>query len=152
MTPLLCRASRAILGWTQTELAGNSGTTRHIVRNYENAGRISHSDDLLKMESALTGADIRFIDEYNGCSAIKMKGLSWPARCRAARAMLGWTHLDVAKASGVSEMTVMRLESERLTFNRATLAVIRIAFEAAGVVFLDDGAESGVGVGLKRTK
>ena len=81
-----------------------------------------------------------------------MEGLSWPARCRGARALLGWTHLDVAKLADVHEITVMRLESEQFTFNRATLIVIRLAFEGAGAVFLEDDGENGPGVGLKRTK
>ena len=78
-----------------------------------------------------------------------MIGATWAAQCRAARCLIGWTHLDVSRASSVSDLTVLRLEAERFTPRRATLITIRRALEAAGVTFLDDHGE-GPGVMVKR--
>jgi transcriptional regulator with XRE-family HTH domain len=149
MTPLLSRTARTILGWTQTELGKYSGTSLNIVRYYESARRVSPSDGVDNIRRSLTGAGINFIEERGMYVAVRMKGLSWPARCRGARALLDWTQLRVAEASEVSEMTVMRLELERFPPTRATLAVVRAALEDAGVIFLEDDGRLGPGVRLR---
>jgi transcriptional regulator with XRE-family HTH domain len=151
MTPLLCRAARAILNWTQQELGESSGTSRSTVVYFETAQRVPLSANLEKMRSALMGAGVRFVEENGEGAGVRMKASSWPAQCRAARGLLGWTHFDVAGASGVSDLTVLRLESELLTPRRATLFAIRRALDIAGVIFLDDDGE-GPGVRLKRPK
>jgi transcriptional regulator with XRE-family HTH domain len=61
---------------------------------------------------------------------------------RAARALLRWDQVDVAKAAGVSVETMKRLEAmdgELLEVRAATVASIQKAFEAAGVEFLNHG-------------
>lgn len=67
---------------------------------------------------------------------------------RAARGLLRWTQADLARAAGVSQLTVRNFEAEKTSPTRATLDVIRRAFEKAGVEFLDDGQ----GVRLKPPK
>jgi transcriptional regulator with XRE-family HTH domain len=56
-----------------------------------------------------------------------------------ARAALGWGVRDLAKKAGISANTVARFENGHHTPNPATLKVIRLAFEAAGVRFNDQG-------------
>lgn len=74
-----------------------------------------------------------------------------PAQCRAARALLNWTQGQMAKASGVSEVTIRNFEGEKSAPQHATLVVLRQAFEAAGIQFLDNGdVAAGRGVVLKR--
>lgn len=72
-----------------------------------------------------------------------------PAQCRAARGLLDWTQPDLAKAAGVGATTVRQFELGGADPRNATLAVIKLAFEAAGVEFLD---ANGAGPGLRLKK
>lgn len=71
---------------------------------------------------------------------------------KAARALLGWSQSDLARASGISEPTVKRLEAQEgeLGGRADTVEAIRGALEAAGVQFLSEGetADGGRGVRL----
>ncbi len=68
---------------------------------------------------------------------------------KAARALLGWSQDDLAKASGVSKPTIARLETaEHLGGYAGTREKIVYALETAGVVFTNGGEP---GVKLKRT-
>ena len=71
------------------------------------------------------------------------------AQCRAARGLLGWNQQDLAKHAGVGIVTVHQLETEVSQPRRATLEVIRRAFESAGVKFIDENG-GGPGVRLKK--
>jgi transcriptional regulator with XRE-family HTH domain len=71
------------------------------------------------------------------------------AQCRAARGLLDWSQHDLAKAAGVGVITVHQLEAGLRQPRRATLDVIRRAFEAAGIEFID---ENGGGPGLRLAK
>jgi transcriptional regulator with XRE-family HTH domain len=70
------------------------------------------------------------------------------AQCRAARGLLGWSQLDLAKFAGVGVVTVHQLESNASQPRRATVDVVRRAFEAAGVEFIDKNG-GGPGVRLR---
>lgn len=57
----------------------------------------------------------------------------------------------MAKASGVSDVTIRNFEGEKSAPQHATLVVLRQTFESAGVQFVDDGdTAGGRGVALKR--
>lgn len=74
---------------------------------------------------------------------------------KAARAMLGWSQADLAKASGVSEPTIKRLEANdgELGGRAGTAGAILYAFEAAGIMFLSSGMNGGgAGVQLRAAK
>lgn len=60
-------------------------------------------------------------------------------QCKMGRAALGWGVRDLAEKASISANTVARFENEHHTPNAATLKVIRLAFEAAGVRFTDTG-------------
>ena len=66
------------------------------------------------------------------------------AQCRMARAGLGWSETQLAKAVGVSLATVSRFETGKAQTQPATVEAIQRALEAAGIGFLADGDESGV--------
>ena len=73
---------------------------------------------------------------------------------KAARSLLAWSQGDLASASGVSEPTVARLESEdgQLGGRAETGAKLIAALEKAGVEFIPENG-GGAGVRLaKRTK
>jgi hypothetical protein len=56
-----------------------------------------------------------------------------------ARAALQWRTVDLSNHSKVAVPTINRFEVGRTSSNRATMTVIRQTFEAAGIVFLDNG-------------
>jgi len=70
------------------------------------------------------------------------------AQCRMARAATGLGVRDLALAAGVSPNTIARLERGE-TIRPATIAAIRAALEAAGVVFLPENG-NGPGVALRK--
>jgi hypothetical protein len=70
------------------------------------------------------------------------------AQMRAARALLRWTALDLAKASKVGVATIRRVEvvDGDISATKANQAALRHALEAAGVEFID---ENGGGAGVR---
>jgi hypothetical protein len=76
-----------------------------------------------------------------------------PEQCRGARAMLGMSRDELAKASGVANATLADFESAKRTPYPRTLADVRDALEAAGIVFLapgESGMVGGAGVRLRQ--
>jgi hypothetical protein len=77
----------------------------------------------------------------------KMSG----AQMRAARALLRWSALDLAKASKVGVATIRRVEvvDGEISATAANQAALRRALEHAGVEFID---ENGGGAGVRLRK
>jgi predicted transcriptional regulator len=75
------------------------------------------------------------------------------AQIRAARAMLAWKQSELARASGVAEVTIKKIEAGTTDDPRSkTLDAIQRAFEKAGVVFLEPGDVRDGGEGLRFKK
>jgi transcriptional regulator with XRE-family HTH domain len=72
-----------------------------------------------------------------------------PAQCRAARGLLAWSQQKLASEAGIGIVTVQQLEGGISQPRRATIEVIRRAFELAGVQFID---ENGGGPGVRLRK
>jgi len=72
-----------------------------------------------------------------------------PEQCRAARGLLDWSQHELAIKAGVGIVTVRQVEAGTNEPRKATLAVIRQAFEIAGVEFID---ENGAGPGVRLRK
>ena len=72
-----------------------------------------------------------------------------PGQCRAARGLLAWNQQELAQRARVGIVTVHQFEAGLSQPRRATLDVIRRAFEAAGVEFID---ENGGGPGVRLRK
>ncbi|WP_083463997.1 helix-turn-helix domain-containing protein [Prosthecomicrobium hirschii] len=68
---------------------------------------------------------------------------------RAARGLLGWSQARLASASGLSQPTVKRFETNSTPVSVEALQAIKIALENAGVIFIDKNGE-GVGVRLRK--
>jgi hypothetical protein len=70
---------------------------------------------------------------------------------RAARALLRWSALDLAKASKVGVATIRRVEviDGKIPATKANQAALRRAMEVAGVEFID---ENGGGAGVRLRK
>ena len=71
------------------------------------------------------------------------------AQCRAARGLVGWSQQQLANKAGIGTVAVHQLENGTSQPRRATLDVVRRAFEAAGVEFID---ENGGGAGVRLRK
>jgi hypothetical protein len=73
------------------------------------------------------------------------------AQLRAARALLRWSALDLAKASRVGVATIRRVEvmDGDIPVTSANEAALRKALETAGVDFID---ENGGGPGVRLRK
>lgn len=70
-----------------------------------------------------------------------------PVLIRAARGMLNWSILALAKEAGLSVSTVKRMEMGGLQpVSFQAYMQVRTTFEAAGICFLND---NGRGVGLR---
>jgi DNA-binding transcriptional regulator YiaG len=66
-----------------------------------------------------------------------------PAQCRKARTLLDWTPADLARAAGVSVITVRNFEAGRVADSRFAPTLMRQALEGAGIRFSageEDGA------------
>jgi transcriptional regulator with XRE-family HTH domain len=73
-----------------------------------------------------------------------------PAQIRAARSLLGWRQIDLAKASGVSETSIKNIERQTADPRRSTLLALQAALEQAGIIFLDNSQPSpGGGEGVR---
>lgn len=76
-----------------------------------------------------------------------------PSQCRAARGLLQWRQEDLANRAEVGVVTIRNFEKEKSATLKGSLLLIRNAFEAAGVEFVDDGGVSnsgGPGVRLRK--
>jgi transcriptional regulator with XRE-family HTH domain len=73
------------------------------------------------------------------------------AQIRAARALLNWSQVDLARASGVGHATIKRIEASRgaAKGNVSTFTKLERAFERAGIRFIDADAFGGIGVRLE---
>src|SRR5262249_55948838 len=58
-----------------------------------------------------------------------------PAQCRAARALLGITHSELAEAAGLGLSTVVDFEKGRRQVSDRAIKAVQDAFKRAGVAF-----------------
>ena len=72
-----------------------------------------------------------------------------PAQCRAARGLLGWSQLDLSKASKTATKTIADFERGARAPYPRTLEDVRGAIEQAGVEFIDEN-EGGSGVRFRK--
>lgn len=70
-------------------------------------------------------------------------------QCRAARALLQMSQVDLATAVGVSKQTIIDFERGARTPHSKNLLLIRDALEAAGVEFIGSNG-GGPGVRLRK--
>lgn len=73
-----------------------------------------------------------------------------PSQCRAARGLLKWTQPKLAEVSGIGLSTINRYENETRPPRAEAVRRLRAALERAGVEFIPNNADGGVGVRLRR--
>jgi transcriptional regulator with XRE-family HTH domain len=72
------------------------------------------------------------------------------AQCKAARALLGLTQSELAKAADTGLSTVVDFERTRRQVSEDAIAAFQRALEAAGVEFIDENG-GGPGVRLRKS-
>ncbi|KQV23554.1 DNA-binding protein [Rhizobium sp. Root1203] len=75
-----------------------------------------------------------------------------PPQCRAARALLDWTQNDLAGRTAISAVSIRAFEKGG-EMRESNLRLLKLTFEAAGIIFQDEGdvAPGGIGVRLRST-
>lgn len=71
-----------------------------------------------------------------------------PSQCRAARALLDWTQKDLAAHASISAVSIRAFEKGG-EMRESNQKLLRLTFEAAGVIFI---AENGEGPGVRLRK
>ena len=74
-----------------------------------------------------------------------------PAKCRAARALLGITQSELARAAKLGLSTVVDFEKERRLVSDEAVKAMQIALQRAGIEFMD-GNGAGEGLLLRKPK
>ena len=64
-----------------------------------------------------------------------------PAQCRAARALLGITQSQLARAAKLGLSTVVDFEKERRLVSEEAVKAIQTALQRAGIEFMDGNGE-----------
>jgi transcriptional regulator with XRE-family HTH domain len=72
-----------------------------------------------------------------------------PAQCRAARALLGITQSQLARAAKLGLSTVVDFEKERRFVSNEAVKAIQTALQRAGIEFMD-GNGGGEGLLLRK--
>ena len=81
---------------------------------------------------------------------IHCRWMRYSSQIRAARALLGWSQIKLARAAGVGLATLQRIEQNEgvVKGNFSTILKIQKALEKAGIHFSDDEAGE-IGVRLQ---
>jgi transcriptional regulator with XRE-family HTH domain len=61
-----------------------------------------------------------------------------PEQCQKARTLLNWSPADLARAAGVSVITVRNFEAGKIDESRLALTLMQRAFEGARIRFAAD--------------
>ena len=68
-----CRAARALLDWSQPDLARASGTGRSTITRFERGARVPHPSNLAAIRAALEAAGVEFIDPNGGGPGLRLR-------------------------------------------------------------------------------
>lgn len=67
-----CRGARAMLGWSQTDLAEKAGVSRATIVDFERGYRVPHSSNLEAVEGALRVAGAEFASDGSEGVSLRM--------------------------------------------------------------------------------
>ena len=61
-----CRAARAVVGWSQDDLAERASVSRATLNKFETEVGVPHANNLVAIRRSLEGAGFRFVLNENG--------------------------------------------------------------------------------------
>ena len=73
LTPNLCRAARALVGWSQDQLAEASAVATKTIADFERQARVPYPRTLRDIRTALEDAGVEFIAENGGGPGVRLK-------------------------------------------------------------------------------
>ena len=73
ITAAQCRAARALIGWSQEQLAATSKVAKATIANFELGKRLPYDRTLDDLVAALEGAGIRFIAENGDGLGVRLR-------------------------------------------------------------------------------
>ena len=83
MTPAQCKAARALLGWSQQDLADKAGLHKRTIAGFEaGEGREQHNSTEAALMGALEAGGAELIAENGGGPGVRLKRASRKAKRR----------------------------------------------------------------------
>lgn len=73
ITPAQCRAARAMLEWSQQELANRAKVARKTLADFEGAKSVPYPRTLDDVREALESAGVEFIPENGGGAGVRFR-------------------------------------------------------------------------------
>ena len=73
MLPAQCRAARALIEWTRTQLAEAAGLPRSVVADFETGRRLPPPESIDAMRRALENGGVVLIPENGGGAGVRLK-------------------------------------------------------------------------------
>ncbi len=76
ITPAQCRAARALVDWSQQQLADAARVGNATIRNFESGKSAAQNATLDVLQRALEAAGVEFIAENGGGPGVRLRRLS----------------------------------------------------------------------------
>jgi transcriptional regulator with XRE-family HTH domain len=73
ITSAQCRAARALIGWSQDQLATSSKVAKATIANFEAGKRVPYERTLSDIQAALEKAGVQFIPENGGGAGVRLR-------------------------------------------------------------------------------
>lgn len=77
MTPSQCRAARALLDWSQTDLERAASVARKTIADFEGGSRAPYATTVASLRAALEAAGVQFIPENGGGAGARLRNRSF---------------------------------------------------------------------------
>ena len=73
ITAAQCRGARAMIGWSQSELAAQAGVGRQTVVDFERGARSPYDQSLAAIRATFETAGVEFIAENGGGAGVRLR-------------------------------------------------------------------------------
>lgn len=73
LSPAQSRAARALLDWSQTQLASASNLGESTIRDFEKGRRVPTTNNLAAIRAALETAGVIFVDENGDGPGVRLR-------------------------------------------------------------------------------